>query len=99
MLDLYSSSVGDTSGDQTRKREKDTSQPVPQPLLRKRQGSSSSFRSHKESAAQGETGTDVAAPLLKFFKGLASPKRSAEGQSPAVLENVETFAAHEDFSC
>ncbi|KAL5568783.1 hypothetical protein UlMin_025358 [Ulmus minor] len=75
-----------------------TSQPVPQPLLRKRQASPSPSGSHEESAAQGETGADVAAPLLKKVKGSDSPKRSGDGQSAAALENVEALPFPEDSS-
>lgn len=66
-----------------------------QPLLRKRQASSSQFESHEESVNQGETGPDVAAPVSKKPKGSDSPLQS-EGQISALLENLGNVPATEE---
>lgn len=68
-----------------------------QPLLRKRLASSSAFGSREELLTQGETGPDVAAPLLKKSKGSESQQGSGEGQSATMLENLETRPATEEF--
>lgn len=66
-----------------------------QPLLRKRQASSSQFESHEESVNQGETGPDVAAPVSKKPKGSDSPLQ-IEGQISALLENLGNVPATEE---
>ncbi|KAF3448815.1 hypothetical protein FNV43_RR09528 [Rhamnella rubrinervis] len=66
-----------------------------QPLLRKRLASSSAFGGREELVTQGETGPDVAAPLLKKSKGSESPPGSGEGQSATMLENLYTHPATE----
>lgn len=66
-----------------------------QPLLRKRQASSSQFESHEESVNQVETGPDVAAPVSKKPKGSDSPLRT-EGQISALLENLGNVPVTEE---
>lgn len=67
-----------------------------QPLLRKRLASSSAFGGREELVTKGETGPDVAAPLLKKSKGSESPVGSGERQSTTMLENLETHPAAEE---
>ncbi|GMN37189.1 hypothetical protein TIFTF001_042589, partial [Ficus carica] len=69
---------------------------LPQTLVRKRQASSSAFGSHEESVSQGETGSDVVAPLTKKSKGSDSPQVSGEGKASATVENLETLPVIEE---
>lgn len=73
-----------------------SSLPPTQTLVRKRQASSSAFGSHEESVSQGETGSDVVAPLTKKSKGLDSPQVSGEGKASATMENLETLLVIEE---
>lgn len=73
-----------------------SSLPVTQTVLRKRQVSSSDYGSREESVSQGETGPDVAAPLLKKPKGSESLQEKGEEQASAIMENIETLPAIEE---
>jgi nucleoprotein TPR len=67
-----------------------------QPLTRKRIASSSASELHEESVIQGETISDVAAPLLKKSKGLEPPQEIAGGQFSAPVEDLGTLPATEE---
>ncbi|KAK4595107.1 hypothetical protein RGQ29_018748 [Quercus rubra] len=69
---------------------------ISQPLVRKRIASASASDLHDESVIQGETGSDVAAPLLKKSKGLEPPHESSEGQFSVPVENLGTLQAPEE---
>lgn len=69
---------------------------ISQPLVRKRIASASASDLHDESVIQGETGSDVAAPLLKKSKGLEPPHESSEGQFAVPVENLGTLQAPEE---
>ncbi|PON79571.1 Nucleoprotein TPR/MLP [Trema orientale] len=75
-----------------------SSLPLTQTVLRKRQASSSDFGSHEESVTQGETGPDVAAPLLKKSKAFDTPQERGEEQASAIMENLETLPGIEESS-
>ncbi|PON44121.1 Nucleoprotein TPR/MLP [Parasponia andersonii] len=75
-----------------------SSLPLTQTVLRKRQASSSDFGSHEESVTQGETGPDVAAPLLKKSKTFDIPQERGEEQASAIMENLETLPGIEESS-
>ncbi|XP_050371497.1 nuclear-pore anchor [Argentina anserina] len=66
-----------------------------QPLLRKRQASSSQFESQEESINQGDAGPNVTAPVSKKPKGSDSPLTS-EGPAPASLESLGNVSATEE---
>lgn len=67
-----------------------------QPLLRKRTASSSASELHEELVIQGETSSDVAAPMLKKSKGLEPPRESSEGQLIVPVEILGTLPANEE---
>ncbi|KAL0009589.1 hypothetical protein SO802_011091 [Lithocarpus litseifolius] len=69
---------------------------ISQPLVRKRIASASASDLHDELVIQGETGSDVAAPLLKKSKGLEPPHESSEGQFAVPVENLGTLQAPEE---
>lgn len=69
---------------------------ISQPLVRKRIASASASDLHDESVIQGETGSDVAAPLLKKSKGLEPPHESSEGQFAVPVENLGTLQVPEE---
>nr|POF20463.1 nuclear-pore anchor [Quercus suber] len=69
---------------------------ISQPLVRKRIASASASDLHDESVIQGETGSDVAAPLLKKSKGLEPAHESSEGQFAVPVENLGTLQAPEE---
>ncbi|CAL5321269.1 unnamed protein product [Camellia sinensis] len=64
--------------------------------VRKRLASSTSPELQEESLVQCGTSSDVEAPVLKKSKGSDFPQDGAEGQTAAVLENLETLPAVEE---
>uniref|UniRef100_A0A5B6ZUV8 Putative nuclear-pore anchor isoform X1 n=1 Tax=Davidia involucrata TaxID=16924 RepID=A0A5B6ZUV8_DAVIN len=69
-----------------------------QPFVRKRLASSSTSELQEEPLIQGETSSDVIAPVLKKSRGLDFLQEGAEAQSDAVLENLEILPATEESS-
>ncbi|KAA8523385.1 hypothetical protein F0562_009808 [Nyssa sinensis] len=67
-----------------------------QPFIRKRLASSSTSELQEESLIQGETSSDVAAPVPKKSRGSDFPQEGAEGQSDALSENLEILPAIEE---
>ncbi|KAI8006954.1 Nuclear-pore anchor [Camellia lanceoleosa] len=64
--------------------------------VRKRLASSTSSELQEESLVQRGTSSDVEAPVPKKSKGSDFPQDGAEGQTAAVLENLETLPAVEE---
>lgn len=65
------------------------------PLIRKRLATSSTSDLQEETQMQGDTSSDVAAPVQKRSRGSDSPQEAAEGQT-AGLENLETLSSIEE---
>ncbi|XP_059455352.1 nuclear-pore anchor isoform X2 [Corylus avellana] len=67
-----------------------------QPLARKRIASSSTSELHEESVIQGETSSDVAAPVLKKSKVSEPHQEIAGGQFSAPVEELGTLPGTEE---